>query len=82
MSNTYVNNIESMISYLLFIIFKYALILITIFTILSLILLIIGCLIKSKTIKLKFLKIVPDLLISLIFLLLLPYLYIKFKNLI
>ena len=82
MSNTYVNNIESMISYLLFIIFKYALILITIFTILSLILLIIGCLIKSKTIKLKFLKIVPDLLISLIFLLLLPYLFIKFKNLI
>ena len=82
MSDTYVNNIENMISYLFFIIFKYALILITIFTILSLILLIIGCLIRSKNIKSRFLKIVPDLLISLIFLLLLPYLFIKFKNLI
>lgn len=81
MINSYINNFESIISTILFYIFKYTLFLLVIFLILSLILLIVGCIIKSQTIKSKFLKIVPGLLLSLIFLLLLPYILVQFKNL-
>ena len=82
MINNYINNFQSIISIFLFYVFKYTLLLLVIILILSLILLMIGCIIKSQTIKSKFIKIVPSLLFSLIFLLLLPYILVQFKNLI
>lgn len=82
MINNYINNFQSIISIFLFYGFKYTLLLLVIILILSLILLMIGCIIKSQTIKSKFIKIVPSLLLSLIFLLLLPYILVQFKNLI
>ena len=81
MLNNYISNFETTISTILFYGFKYTLFLLVIFLILSLILLIVGCIIKSQTIKSKFLKNVPGLLLSLIFLLLLPYILVQFKNL-
>ena len=82
MIDNYINNFESIMSTFLFYGFKYTLLLLVTFLILSLILLILGCIIKSQTLKSKFLKIVPGLLLSLIFLLLLPYILVQFKNLI
>ena len=82
MINNYINNFESIMSTFLFYGFKYTLFLLVILLILSLIFLIVGCIIKSQTIKLKFLKVVPGLLLSLIFLLFLPYILVQFKNLI
>lgn len=72
MINNYINNFQSIISTFLFYGFKYTLHLLVVILILSLIFLMIGCIIKSQTIKSKFIKIVPSLLLSLIFLLLLP----------
>ncbi len=82
MINNYINNFQSIISTFLFYGFKYTLLLLVVILILSLIFLMIGCIIKSQTIKSKFIKIVPSLLLSLIFLLLLPYILVQFKNLI
>ena len=82
MLNNYINNFESIISTFLFYGFKYTLLLLVVILILSLIFLMIGCIIKSQTIKSKFIKIVTRLLLSLIFLLLLPYILVQFKNLI
>ena len=82
MINNYINNFENIMSIFLFYGFKYTLFLLVIMLILSLIFLMIGCIIKSQTIKSKFIKIVPSLLLSLIFLLLLPYILVQFKNLI
>lgn len=82
MINNYINNFRSIISTFLFYGFKYTLLLLVVILILSLIFLMIGCIIKSQTIKSKFIKIVPSLLLSLIFLLLLPYILVQFKNLI
>ena len=81
MINNYINNFQSIISTFLFYGFKYTLLLLVVILILSLIFLMIGCIIKSQTIKSKFIKIVPGLLLSLIFLLLLPYILVQFKNL-
>lgn len=82
MINNYINNFQSIISTFLFYGFKYTLLLLVVILILSLIFLMIGCIIKSQTIKSKFIKIVPSLLLSLIFLLLLPCILVQFKNLI
>ena len=82
MINNYINNFQSIISTFLFYGFKYTLLLLVVILISSLILLMIGCIIKSQTIKSKFIKIVPSLLLNLIFLLLLPYILVQFKNLI
>ena len=82
MINNYINNFQSIISTFLFYGFKYTLLLLVVILILSLIFLMIGCILKSQTIKSKFIKIVPSLLLSLIFLLLLPYILVQFKNLI
>ena len=79
MIDNYINNFESIMSTFLFYGFKYTLLLLVTFLILSLILLILGCIIKSQTLKSKFLKIVPGLLLSLIFLLLLPYILVQLK---
>ena len=82
MINNYINNFENIMPTFLFYGFKYTLLLLVVILISSLILLMIGCIIKSQTIKSKFIKIVPSLLLSLIFLLLLPYILVQFKNLI
>lgn len=80
MPTDYINNLENIVSSILFVSFKMIVILLTILLIFSLIMLAIGCLIKSQKIKSKFLIVVPILLIGSIFVLLLPYLFVYFKN--
>ncbi len=82
MLDDYINNFENIVSSTLFITFKITLVVLVSLLILSLILLAIGCLIKSQKIKSKFLKIVPSLLLGIIFLLSIPVIYIHFKNMI
>ena len=82
MTNDYINNIENVLSDIFFASFKIILILLVILLILSLIMLAIGCLIKSQKIKSKFLIVVPSLLIGTIFFLALPYVFIYLKKLI
>lgn len=67
------NNIENMLSSILFTGFKVILIILTISIIFSLIMLAIGCLIKSQKIKSKFLIAVPSLLIGTALFLALPF---------
>ena len=78
----YINNFENMLSTIFFASFKVIVITLTILLILSLIILAIGCLIKSQKIKSSFLKIVPSLIIGIIFLLSLPFIFVYFKNII
>ena len=82
MTNDYINNIENILSNIFFVSFKGIVIILTILLILSLILLGIGCLIKSQKIKSKFLIVVPSILLGTIFFLALPYIFVYFKNLI
>lgn len=79
---SYMNNIENIVSSTLFIGFKITLIILVSLLIISLILLAIGCLIKSQKMKSKFLIVVPSLLIGIIFFLSIPPTFIYFKNLI
>lgn len=76
----YINNFENMLSTIFFVSFKVIVITLTILLILSLIMLAIGCLIKSQKIKSSFLKIVPSLIIGIIFILSLPFIFVYFKN--
>ena len=76
----YINNFENMLSTIFFVSFKVIVILLTVLLILSLIILAIGCLIKSQKIKSKFLKVVPSLILGIIFVLTLPYIFVYFKN--
>lgn len=82
MIDSYMNNFENIVSSILFVIFKIMLIILVSLLVLSLILLAIGCLIKSQKIKSKFLIAVPSLLIGIIFFLSIPPTFIYFKNLI
>lgn len=82
MLDSYINNIENIVSATLFIGFKITLIILISLLIISLILLAIGCLIKSQKMKSKFLIAVPSLLIGIIFFLSIPPTFIYFKNLI
>ena len=82
MLNDYINNFNSVVSNILFVGFKVILIFLVVLLIVSLIMLAIGCLIKSQKIKSKFLIAAPSLFISIIFLLSIPYIFICFKNLI
>ena len=82
MLDSYMNNIENIVSSTLFIGFKITLIILVFLLIISLILLAIGCLIKSQKMKSKFLIAVPSLLIGIIFFLSIPPTFIYFKNLI
>lgn len=82
MLDSYINNIENIVSATLFIGFKITLIILVSLLIISLILLAIGCLIKSQKMKSKFLIAVPSLLIGIIFFLSIPPTFIYFKNLI
>ena len=80
MLDSYMNNIENIVSSTLFIGFKITLIILVSLLIISLILLAIGCLIKSQKIKSKFLVVVPSLVLGNIFFLALPYIFVYFKN--
>ena len=82
MLDSYMNNIENIVSSTLFIGFKITLIILVSLLIISLILLAIGCLIKSQKMKSKFLIAVPSLLIGIILFLSIPPAFIYFKNLI
>lgn len=76
----YINNFENMLSTIFFVSFKVIVIILTILLILSLIILAIGCLIKSQKIKSKFLKVLPSLILVITFILLLPYIFVYLKN--
>lgn len=81
MLDNYINNFESIVSSILFGSFKGILLLLTILLTISLIMLAIGCLIKSQKIKSKFLLVVPSLFMGSIFLLSLPYIFVHLRNL-
>lgn len=72
MLENYIENFNNNMFFILFIIFKYSLLLLCISLIFSLIMLILGCIIKSKKIKLKFIKVAPILLLGVIFMLIFP----------
>lgn len=76
----YINNFENMLSSVFFVSFKVLVITLTTLLILSLIMLAIGCLIKSQKIKSKFLKVVPSLILGIIFVLILPFVFVYLKN--
>ncbi len=82
MLNNYINNFENIVSFIFFASFKLILITLTISLILSLIMLAVGCLIKSQKMKSKFLIVVPTLLVVIILFLLIPILLVHFKKLI
>ena len=82
MLDSYINNFQNVVSSVLFVVFKITLIILVSLLILSLILLAIGCLIKSQNLKSKFLIVAPSLLIGIVFFLLLPLIFVHFKNLI
>ncbi len=79
MLNDYISNFESILSIALFVIFKVTIIVFTFLLIFSLIALATGCLIKSQKIKSKFLIASPVLLLGIVFLLILPIIFIRFK---
>jgi len=80
MVDNYINNFESIVSSIFFMSFKIILIALVILLVLSLIMLAVGCLIKSQKIKSKFLVAVPSLLILNIFFIAIPYTFVLFKN--
>lgn len=82
MLDNYINNFENIVSSIFFVGFKVIVIILVSLLILSLIMLTIGCLIKSQKIKSKFLIIVPSLLLVTIFFLAIPYIFVLFKNMI
>ena len=82
MLESYINNFENIVSSTLFIVFKITLIILVTLLILSLILLGIGCLIKSQKLKSKFLIAVPSLIVGIVFLLVIPPIFVHFKNMI
>lgn len=80
MPTDYISNFEKVVSSIFFVSFKVIVILLTILLILSLIILAIGCLIKSQKIKSKFLIVVPSLLLGNMLFLAIPYFIVYFKN--
>lgn len=80
MLNDYINNFNNVVSSIFFVGFKILVIFLTVLLIFSLIMLAIGCLIKSQKLKSKFLKVAPSLLVGVIFLLCIPYIFVYFKN--
>jgi len=82
MIDSYINNFQNIVSSIFFVGFKVTAIILIVLLILSLIILAIGCLIKSQKIKSKFLITVPSLLLGNIFFLSLPYIVVVFKNMI
>ena len=82
MPGDYIDNFENIVSSIFFVSFKVIIIILAILLIFSLIMLAIGCLIKSQKIISKFLIAVPSLLIGSIFFLSLPYIFVHFRKLI
>lgn len=82
MLNSYMSNFQNVISSIFFVSFKVIVITLTILLVFSLIMLAIGCLIKSQKIKSKFLIVAPSLLLGTIFFLAIPYIFVYFKDLI
>ena len=82
MSTEYLNNINTYISEGLFFLFKISIYAFTTFTIISLILLLIGQLIKSQKMKDKYIKLSMSFLILLVFFILIPIIYTSFKSLV
>ena len=82
MIENYIDNFENIVSSTLFATFKVTLIILVSLLILSLVLLAIGCLIKSQKLKSRFLIAVPSLLIVIIFFLSIPPIFVHFKNMI
>lgn len=78
MANDYINNISNMISSALFYTFIGTITFLAITLIISLVVLIIGCLLKSQVIRVKFLKSSIGILITLIFVILIPVIYSVF----
>lgn len=73
---------QNIVSTILFVSFKFVVIVLTILLISSLILLAIGCLIKSQKLKTKFLIAIPSIFAIFIFLLTIPYIFLQLRNLI
>ena len=82
MENDFFNAFQNTVSNILFASFKWTVIFLVVMLIISLILLAIGCLIKSQKIKSKFLKVVPGLIIGNILFLAIPYVFVLLKKLI
>lgn len=80
MPTDYIDNFNNIVSSIFFVSFKTIVIILAILLIFSLIMLAIGCLIKSQKIKSKFLVVVPSLILGSVFLLSLPYIFVHFKN--
>lgn len=80
--DSYINNFENISLEILFIAFKVILIILTALLIFSLILLAIGCLIKSQKLKTKFLTATISLFIGNIYFLSLPCLFMYLKKII
>ena len=78
----YLNNINTYISEGLFFLFKISIYAFTVLTIISLILLLIGQLIKSQRMKDKYIKLSMSFLILLVFIILIPIIYTSFKSLV
>lgn len=82
MPTDYIDNFENVVSSIFFVSFKVIVIILAILLVFSLIMLAVGCLIKSQKIKSKFLNVVPSLLVGTCLFLALPYIFVHFKNLI
>ena len=82
MLDNYIKNFENIVSSIFFVGFKVIVIILVSLLIFSLIMLAIGCLIKSQKIKSKFLVVVPSVLLINILFLTLPYVLVYFKNMI
>lgn len=80
MINDYINSFENTVSSILFVSFKCVVIVLTILFIFSLLMLALGCLIKSQKIKSKFLIVIPTLIIGIIILLAIPIIVVSIKN--
>ena len=82
MLNDYMNNFQNIVSSIFFVGFKVILIILVSLLIFSLIMLALGCLIKSQKIKSKFLTSSMCLLFGNILFLCIPFFVVYFKNLI
>ena len=76
----YMNNFENAVSSIFFVSFKVIVIILTALLIFSLIMLAIGCLIKSQKIKSKFLIVVPSLILGNIVILCIPWAIVHIKS--
>jgi len=82
MTTDYIENFRNIIHFISFVSFKGIVITLTILLIVSLIILAIGCLIKSQKIKSKFLTSSISLLFGIVVFLCIPFFIVYFKNLI